>query len=234
MCGRYTLFSKKKKLEQRFGVVLPFELAPFYNAAPSQKMPVIFNDDAGQAGMAVWGFLPAWAGKDSQIMPMINVRSETISEKPSFREAFLKRRCLIPSNGFYEWKKNGKNKTPHYVYLNQNEPFAFAGIWENRVDEKSGEIFKGFAILTTEPNATVAPIHHRMPVILKPDMEKIWLSLSAPDAEAFQEIAKPYAGNMQSHPVSSAVNSTANNSPDCILKAPKKELPKNLELFTLL
>jgi putative SOS response-associated peptidase YedK len=231
MCGRYTLFSKKKKLEQRFGVCLPFELAPFYNAAPSQELPVILNDHTSEVKIAVWGFLPAWAGKDAQMTPMINVRSETIAEKPSFRDAFLKRRCLVPADGFYEWKKSGSQKTPHYIHLKEKGPFAFAGIWENRMDEKSGEIFQGFAILTTEANDMMASIHPRMPVILKPGMEKVWLSLAPLDAETLSEMTKPYAGNMHGYPVSAAVNSTANNSPDCIEKATPKELPKNLELF---
>lgn len=233
MCGRYTLFSKKKKLEQRFGVCLPFELAPFYNAAPSQALPVILNADADQAQTAVWGYIPAWASKESAKMPMINVRAETIAEKPSFREAFLKRRCLVPADGFYEWKKSGENKTPHYFHLDGNEPFAFAGIWENRVDEKTGEILAGFAILTTEPNNIVSPIYHRMPVILKPDMEKIWLSLTPPDADTLREISKPFAGGMHAYPVSSAVNSAENNSPDCIQKTVKDKFPIPLEFFPL-
>src|SRR5262247_4387181 len=186
MCGRYTLSTPTEVLEQRFHAVLPREaLTPTYNAAPSQALPVICNIHPQEITRSAWGFVPEWADGRAGVKPLINARAETVATKPTFRQAFRSKRCLVLADGFYEWKRAGKSKVPYRIALKTEEPFAFAGIWSTGHDAQGIEQ-PTFAILTTEANALVSQIHTRMPVILREQDEADWLNpgLSLDEAQA--------------------------------------------------
>ena len=159
MCGRYTLSTPTEALEQRFHAVLSREtLMPTYNAAPSQALPVICNTHPREITMSAWGFVPEWADGRADVKPLINARAETVATKPTFRQAFRSKRCLILTDGFYEWKRAGKSKVPHRIALKSGAPFAFAGIWDQW--QGNGRLIVSCAIITTTPNELLASIHH--------------------------------------------------------------------------
>jgi putative SOS response-associated peptidase YedK len=216
MCGRYTLVKKAENIEQRFGATLEKEnVGQNFNAAPTQVLPVISNADPSAVSFYKWGLIPFWA-KDASIgNKMINARAETLTEKPAFRKSLQQKRCLVVADGFYEWKKEGKTKQPFRITLKDNGLFAFAGLWDEWKDDKGNKV-QSFTIITTDPNELMAPIHNRMPVILPPAYEKHWLSADLKPADAM-ELLLPYnAAEMEAYPVSTLVNSPANNSPELI------------------
>ena len=216
MCGRFQLSVKGKHISERFNVEVFDELyRPSYNCAPSQKLPVIINQNPGELSYLQWGLIPFWA-KDPKVgFRNINTRSETISEKPSFKNAFKMRRCLIPSNGFYEWKKD-TNKTPYRIFLKNDELFAMAGIWETWKDSHERSIVT-FSIITTAANSAIENIHNRMPVILKPEDEQSWLMEK--DAEKLLKLLVPFnSTKMDYYPISKQVNSPGNNNPEIALR----------------
>lgn len=217
MCGRYTLASGPERVRQRFGVAeVPREWTARYNIAPSQDVPVIANLPERRVEMFRWGLLPSWAKDPALGNRMINARAETLREKPSFRAAFARRRCLILADGFYEWKKVGAGKVSMYVRLASGEPFAFAGLWESW-QPREGEPVRSCTVITTEANAVVAPIHDRMPVILAPEHYARWLDPRPGDPDTLQPLLVPYpAGEMTAFAVSRAVNNPRNDSPECI------------------
>lgn len=223
MCGRFTLFTDYALLLDRFNIgeaaVGEDEYEPNYNIAPSQPILAIINDGKqNRLGTLRWGLIPGWA-KDEKIgYKMINARAETAAEKPSFRTAFRKRRCLIPADSFYEWKRNGDVKTPMRIRLASGEPFAFAGLWESWKSPE-GKTVHSCTILTTEPNELMADIHDRMPVILPKSAEAKWLDPDLQDAEELQAFLVPYtAAPLEAHEVSPLVNSPRNNGPELIEK----------------
>lgn len=214
MCGR---FAQTKALvdlinKYRFLVASAGEFQARYNIAPTHVVPVF--TERGALPMR-WGLVPHWA-KDASIgAKLINARSETLAAKPSFREAFKKRRCLVPATGFYEWKKEGGGKTPHYISLADDSPFVFAGLWEHWHGEGSGDLYT-FTVVTTEANALVRPIHERMPVIFNPPDAARWLAPATPP-EMAQALLRPYpAEEMKEHPVSARVNAPGNDAPECV------------------
>ncbi|PLX09216.1 MAG: hypothetical protein C0598_11925 [Marinilabiliales bacterium] len=215
MCGRFQLSVKGKHISERFNVeVFDEKYSPSYNCAPSQNLPVITNTEPEQLNYFKWGLIPFWS-KDPKIgNKLINARAESISEKASFKNAFAKRRCLIPANGFYEWKREGKNKTPYRIFVKTEDIFAMAGIWEIWKDAENKPI-KTFSIITTSPNSLMKDIHNRMPVILNKNDEKAWLFEDEP---AFlKKLMQPYnPEEMQAYKISSEINSPANNKPDLI------------------
>ena len=216
MCGRFQLSVKGKHISERFNVEVFDELyRPSYNCAPSQKLPVIINQNPDELSYLQWGLIPFWA-KDPKVgFRNINTRSETINEKPSFKNAFKMRRCLIPCNGFYEWKKD-TNKTPYRIFLKNDELFAMAGIWETWNDAAKREI-NTFSIITTSANTAIADIHNRMPVILKPEHEQSWLMEK--DAEKLLKLLVPFnSTKMDYYPISKQVNSPGNNNPEIALR----------------
>ncbi len=219
MCGRYALAQDHEALKIRFGFESESSvvLSPSYNIAPSQKSPVITKNESKELHFMKWGLIPHWA-KDASIgFKLINARSETVAEKPSFRDAFKKKRCLIPATGFYEWQKqeDSKIKLPFYIHTSDNNIFSLAGLWSLWKDPDGGE-FHTYTILTTEPNKLMEPIHKRMPVILRTEDEDKWLDESA-DKSSLQNLFDPYPANlMTAHPVSTFVNSPVNNTADCI------------------
>jgi putative SOS response-associated peptidase YedK len=216
MCGRYTLSAPVGTLAEEFHLEgsLP-DLPASYNIAPTQEVPAVLENDGGRRlELLRWGLIPTWADDPGIGSRMINARSETAPEKPSFRRAFRKRRCLIPADGFYEWRKTARGKQPYYMRMRDGRPFAFAGLWERWGRE--GEEILSCAILTTGANALVAEIHDRMPVILAPDAYDVWLD-SGSESDELTGLLAPYpADGMEAYPVSRFVNSPSNNDPRCI------------------
>jgi len=210
MCGRFSLTANEAELNLRF------ELAggdatyvPRYNGAPTQGMAVITNERPDKLSVIRWGLIPPWAKDISIGNKMINARAETITEKASFRVPLHSKRCLVPADGFYEWQQD-EGKQPFRIFVNNNPIFAMAGLWE-RWKSPENTIINSFTIITTEANSFMKPIHNRMPVILKPEDEKIWLSSKNP--EEVLSLLRPYDSNeMDCYAVSKLVNSPRNES----------------------
>ena len=218
MCGRFTLTSNMDDLQGRFGFeARDLVFRPSYNIAPTQLVLAVTNDGQRRAELMRWGLVPFWA-KDIKIgYRMINAVGETAATKPAFRAAFKKRRCLILADGFFEWRKDGKEKIPTYIFLKSQEPFAFAGLWETWKFPE-GETVKSCTILTTKPNEFMEPIHNRMPVILSGETEALWLDPMTEEPDVLQPLIQPAPAElMESRIVSSLVNSPKNNSPECVV-----------------
>jgi putative SOS response-associated peptidase YedK len=219
MCGRFTLTINPDQLHQQFGLSEPppTQLAPRYNIAPTQAVAVIANNrDHRKLELFQWGLIPSWA-KDPKIgSKMINARAETLAEKPSFRTALKRRRCLVVADGFYEWKKTGSGKTPMYIQLKDGQPFGFAGLWEAWQSPEDG-LIKTCTIITTTPNALLAGIHDRMPVILPREAYDQWLAPEELPAVETLPLLQAYdAAQMRARPVSTLVNSPAVDSAELI------------------
>ncbi len=222
MCGRYTLTAAPEDLRAVFDwVEFPAQMRPRYNIAPSQPVAVISNQDRSQLDFFTWGLIPSWA-KDSKIgSRLINARGETVAEKPSFRAAYKRRRCLILADGFYEWVKQPgqKNKIPHYIQMESKEAFAFAGLWEIWHAPDGSEI-KSCTIITTEPNTMMANLHNRMPVILPPASYDTWLSSEEQSRKELDALLGAYPPEEMMHfPVSTLVNSPANDVAEVLIPA---------------
>ena len=220
MCGRFTLTLDPDELQEAFDLSAPpAGLAPRYNIAPSQPVAVVANTEARKLELFQWGLIPSWA-KDAKIgYKMINARSETLAEKPSFRAALKKRRCLVLADGFYEWKREGASraKTPMYIQLKGGQPFAFAGLWETW-KSPDNKLIKSCTIITTEPNALMKDIHDRMPVILPPKAYDLWLSPEELPSEKLPPLFKPFAASqMRAYAVSPLVNNPRFDSPECVI-----------------
>ncbi|MEM9137018.1 MAG: SOS response-associated peptidase [Cyanobacteria bacterium P01_F01_bin.42] len=208
MCGRFTL-TKPEAIADHFHITLDRLPPPRYNIAPSQPLGVICKHAPREFRLMLWGLIPPWA-KDKTNKRLINARAETAHEKPSFRAAFKRKRCLIPATGFYEWRTDKDGKQPFYFHLNHHQLFAFAGLWETWEDIET------CTILTTSANDILKPVHHRMPVILSPQDYRTWLSPTA-TAQELRSLLVPFnADHMQAYPVSKAVNTPTNESPSCI------------------
>lgn len=216
MCGRYTL-QRTDELADRFGLVtVPDDLRANYNVAPGQIMPVITQDEDGpKVELMKWGLIPFWA-KDPKIgSKMINARDDSIFEKNTWKRLILKKRCLVPADGFYEWKKVTEGskvvKHPFYIRPKRYDLFAFAGVWEAWKDVENKE-WKTYSIITTEPNKEMASVHNRMPVILHQEDESSWLEPSHSDRGSIEPLLRPYEDNgLEMYEVSSDVNVTSNN-----------------------
>ncbi|MFN0042260.1 MAG: SOS response-associated peptidase [Alphaproteobacteria bacterium] len=218
MCGRYSITTPEEALRRLFGFEGPARnLGPRYNIAPRQDVPVIRAEGgARRLSLLRWGLVPAWA-KDPLIGDkLINARAETIAEKPSFKSAFRARRCLVPADGFYEWRRDAKPAQPFRIEMRDRSPFALAGLWE-RWRSGAGEVLETFALVTTEANATLEPIHHRMPVILAADNYALWLDAGA-DAARLRALLKPFlAAPLHAYPIDNKVNSAAHDSPEILM-----------------
>ncbi|MDQ4043273.1 MAG: SOS response-associated peptidase [Actinomycetota bacterium] len=219
MCGRYTLSTPVEKLAEEFDVSGPLpDLPPSYNVAPSQEVAAIVEGGGGERRLELlrWGLIPAWADDPGIGSRMINARSETAAEKPSFRRAFKERRCLIPADGFYEWQKTNGGKQPYHLKMRDGRPFAFAGLWESWNKDEEGET-RSCTILTTDANDLVGEVHHRMPVILSPETYDLWLDSDVRETEQLLSLMSPYpTEEMEAYPVSRRVNNPANNEPGCV------------------
>jgi putative SOS response-associated peptidase YedK len=221
MCGRFTLKTEPETLTETFpGFTMPDELSPSYNIAPSQEVAVVPNNGENKVEFFQWGLIPSWA-KDPKIgNRMINARAETLAEKPSFRMPYKRRRCLVLADGFYEWRQEprSKSKTPIYIRLESDKPFAFAGLWEAWHPSADNDPLFSCTIITTTPNSLLETIHRRMPVILDPDAYDQWLEPHEQSPDQLNGLLKPYpAEEMTTYLVSRLVNSPKNDLPDCIL-----------------
>ena len=216
MCGRYTLKAGGQELASFFDLAETPEITASYNIAPTQQIPVVKRDEGGagrRLEMMHWGLIPSWADDPSIGSRMINARAETVADKPSYRSAFKRRRCLVVADGFYEWKKTEDGKQPYYLRLKEGGPFGFAGLWEMWSME-GGEELRSATIITTEPNELAAEIHNRMPVILSPELHEVWLDPENDDREELLSMLAPYpAEEMEAYPVSRRVNRPANDDP---------------------
>ena len=226
MCGRFTLTINPA--DYFGGFHFPPIFAPRFNIAPMQPLLAIPNDGRNAATFFLWGLLPFWAKDASIASRMINARGETLAEKPSFRGAYKYRRCLIFADGFYEWQKiaGQKEKVPHYIFMKSRQIFAFAGLWEDW-ESPDGSRVKTCTIITTEPNELVSPIHKRMPVILPKNAYSQWLSKYS--KVNLDHLLRPYpAENMDAHPVSTLVNSSANDLAECVVPTSQNYSTKRL------
>lgn len=221
MCGRFTSNAKPEQIEKEFkvGKLNPKIFKPRYNIAPTQMIPAVLETDGERIVNELrWGLIPRWAKDESIGNKLINARAETLAEKPSFKNAFRARRCIIPASGFYEWQGRGTGaKQPFYFYLKEREVFGFAGLYEEWLDKESGELLETCTIITTEANKVLEPVHDRMPVILKAKDYEQWLDEKEKDTDKLQKLLVPYPSKeMASHAVSKAVNSPTYDSPELI------------------
>ena len=224
MCGRYTVRSIQP-ISELFGISLPPEFQPRYNIAPTQDVLVVRSAAPAAEGKAPaaarrgdllrWGLVPSWAPDPSVGNRMINARAETAAQRPAFRDAMRRRRCLVPADGFYEWQKleGEKRKQPHLIQMKGQRPFAFGGLWDTWF--AGGDRLESFTILTTSPNELVSPIHDRMPVIVAPEDYDRWLDTRV-DAAGVADLLRPYpAEQMEAQPVGTQVNNPRNDDPSC-------------------
>ena len=216
MCGRYTLKLPLDAVAEDLGVDHPeFAIEPRYNISPTQRLPVVTGELPHRMQLMRWGLVPSWAKDVSISNKMINARAETLFEKPSFRNAIAKRRCLIPTDGFYEWKATPFGKVPQHIHLQSQGLITFGGLWESWLDGEEREL-RTFTIITTTPNALMAEIHDRMPVIIAPQDRERWLDPQTPLAE-IQAMLAPYPdGQLVADAVGHLVNSPRNEGPELL------------------
>jgi putative SOS response-associated peptidase YedK len=217
MCGR---FSRKATLQ---AIIDEFEIEevngtiePSYNVAPGQDVAVILKDESRKLGLLKWGLIPSWSKDPAIGNRMINARAESLADKPSFKQPLRRKRCLIIADGFFEWKKEGKQKIPMYIFLKNQKPFAFAGLWDTWTSPDGNKI-STCTVITTEPNELLKKIHNRMPVILTKKHFDLWLDRNVQDEQMVLPLLQPYAEkDMDMYEVSRAVNSPKNNSPELL------------------
>lgn len=217
MCGRFAFYSPSEAAAALFGVSASFEIEPRYNIAPTQYIAAIRLDQEQQRELVKlrWGLVPFWAKDPSIGNRMINARAETVAEKPAYRAAYRHRRCIVLADGFYEWRRDGDVKTPYFISLASGEPFALAGLWENWTDKESGESLQTTTLITTAANEFMAPLHHRMPVVLESNGAGEWLAGSTDLLDNVSAITPP----LQAWPVDRRVNNARNEGEDLICAA---------------
>jgi putative SOS response-associated peptidase YedK len=220
VCGRYMLATTPQALAQRFHLDSPPPAAPrAYNVAPQALMPVILGRRPSQLEPMQWGLVPAWAKERTTLDKNINARSETVAERPAYRAAFRYRRCLVPAGGFYAWRRTPHGQQPYFIHVPDEPLFAFAGLWESW-HGPDGDELRTYTILTTTPNALVASIHDRMPVILPREVEDRWLDPTETRTADLLPLLQPYpTGAMAAYPVSHAVNDPRSVGPALIVPA---------------
>jgi putative SOS response-associated peptidase YedK len=226
MCGRFTASFEFREIKLLFNLQRDIPLLiRRYNIAPSQEVPVIVqNDGVNELKPMKWGLVPSWSPDPSIATNMINARAETITEKPSYRRLVQSNRCLIPADGFYEWRREGNGKVPVWFYLKKKQPFAFAGLWDMWRDVE-GEVLHTFTIITTVPNTLLRRIHNRMPVIFDGLQAKQWLDprLSTRPADIAAVLAPYPSEQMQAHDVSPLVNKPEYDSAECTVPASARQ-----------
>ena len=214
MCGRYTITATPEVLRALLGYAEQPNFPPRYNIAPTQPIPIVrLIDGKRHFALVRWGLLPSWVKDPKKFTLLINARGESAAEKPAFRAAMKRRRCLIPADGFYEWQAGGARKQPYFIHKKSGAPFAFAGLWETWTGP-NGEELETAAIVTTTANKTLAPIHDRMPVILAPDVFDLWLDAANVDPMTASALIAPAPENLlEAYPISTDVNRVANDNP---------------------
>lgn len=231
MCGRYSLGKSKIDLEERFQAEMLTDFKPRYNIAPTQLVPVITSDGPKGFSFFYWGITPDFGQNKPVAQKLINAKAETVHEKISFKTSFQSRRCIVPADGFFEWKKLGKKtKIPYRFTLRDESLFSFAGIWEE-YEGLTGEIQHTFLILTTTPNSLVEEVHDRMPVILTRENEKKWLDKYSSESELLAMLKPASSDQMQSYTVSPLVNSVQNDSAGIIRRTSPMDQHGNYTLF---
>jgi putative SOS response-associated peptidase YedK len=225
MCGRYRLTRHREVVEEHFGVEIEGEMSPRYNIAPTQPVATVRqapDSPKRQFAWMKWGLIPHWAKDASTAFKMINARAETAAEKPAFREALERRRCLVAADGFYEWQKTGKVKQPYCFTLTDEGVFAFAGLWE-RWRDGEGKLVETCSILTTKPNRLLEDIHDRMPAMLRPEDYEVWLDPGERRVESVLDLIRPFdSTGMKRFAVSTRVNNVNNDDAECV--APSQPL----------
>jgi putative SOS response-associated peptidase YedK len=214
MCGRFAFYSPAEAAAALFGVSASLPVEPRYNIAPTQNIAVIRNDPEGERELVMlrWGLVPFWAKDPSIGNRMINARAETVAEKPSYRNAYRHRRCIVLADGFYEWLRRGDVKTPYFISLASGQPFALAGLWENWTDKGTGESLQTTTLITTDANDFMAQLHHRMPVVLEAKTATDWLAGSNDLLDDVGAITPP----LQAWPVDRRVNNARNEGEDLV------------------
>jgi putative SOS response-associated peptidase YedK len=218
MCGRFAFYSPHEAVQDIFGVTFPAALEPRYNIAPSSFVVALRagRDTPLEPALLKWGLVPSWAKDPAIGNRMINARAETAHDKPSFRAAFKRRRCVILADGFYEWRREGDHKTPYFIVMPDRQPFAMAGLWEHWQGIEGSEL-QTCTILTTAANDVMQPLHERMPIILTPDVARRWCGYADDDPAAAREtLARNENGRIAYWPVSTVVNNPRNDGPDLI------------------
>lgn len=221
MCGRFTLRATPAELMQIFKTLREANWSPRYNISPTQAVAVIRKVQEGRAlSLMRWGLVPTWSKDPKSGPPLINARAETVASKPSFRDSFRKRRCLIPADGFYEWKATGpKTKQPYHISFADGRPFAFAGLWDHW--EQGETAIDSCTIITTAANEQMRTLHERMPVILQPEDYDRWLDPEQKNAAALEALLVPFEPEpLTIRPVSTLVNSPRNDAPECLTDPP--------------
>lgn len=225
MCGRYVIQADPADFAEYFGVdaVKTESLGMNYNVAPTDPVYAVASHDGERLlGAFRWGFIPHWAKDKKSIQ--INARAETVATKPMFRDSFSRKRCILPASGFYEWEPKERGRLPHYIYLTDDRPMGFAGIWSSWKDPETDEWIRTCAIVTTSANAAIDQIHTRMPVILAADTWDEWLDRDNRDAESVEPMLQPYpADEVREHAVSTLVNSVRNNLPENLTPLPPEQ-----------
>lgn len=207
MCGRYALNATSQQLMDHFQLVKSIDFPARFNIAPTSMVPVIRQSPEGErvAGLLKWGLVPNWSQDSTMGAKLNNARAETVAEKPSFRDAFMRRRCLVPATGFYEWKTDGKAKQPYFIHYKSGELMAMAGLWESW-RAPSGEILRTFCVITTRPNSVMEPIHDRMPVLIHPGNFAAWLDPEIPGVELSALLEPMSSQGLEAWAVSKAVS----------------------------
>ncbi|MEP6509112.1 MAG: SOS response-associated peptidase, partial [Gemmatimonadales bacterium] len=234
MCGRSTLHDAPVSVLGKFHLppLLP-GFKPRYNIVPSQDQWTIVLDDSAKpaARLLRWGLVPSWADNPSIGARLINARSDAVAAKPSFKESFRNRRCVILADGYYEWGGVGKARAPYFFHLDGHRDFALAGLWDRW--QRGDEVLQTCIIITTQSSPFAARVHHRMPVVLAPDHAVEWVDAATKDSRLL-DLMEPYSGgDLTTYEVSNIVNSPANDGVECIAPAPPKPLPIELSLFDL-
>jgi putative SOS response-associated peptidase YedK len=217
MCGRMTLHRPARDVADNFGLFVVPWLTPRYNIAPTQAILAVRADGNGvrEGVMLRWGLVPSWSDGAAAGAPLINAKGETILDKPTFRSVFKSQRCLVPADGFFEWKAERGAKVPHYFTHAGGDLFAFAGLWERW--EGAGQVVESVAIITTAANDLVRPVHDRMPVILPAEVHALWLDPARKDVQQLRDLLVPYpAERLASRAVGSAISTARNDGPRCI------------------
>ncbi len=214
MCGRFAFYSPTEATAALFGVTGATDFTPRYNIAPTQDIAAVRVGEDGDKEFALfrWGLIPFWAKDPSIGNRMINARAETVAEKPAYRNAYKKRRCIVLADGFYEWRKEGSAKTPYLIGLASGEPFALAGLWENWTDKETGEHVQSATLITTSANEFMKDLHHRMPVVLQPERADIWLA----GDDKLIETASKETPPLKAFPVDRRVNNARNEGEELI------------------
>ena len=230
MCGRKTLTKDRKSIVEHLAIDTWEDIkdyVPNYNIAPGQKSSVVIQNEKRIVKSMRWGLVPSWAKNESVGYKMINARSKTLTEKPSYQGLVSNNRCVVIADGYYEWKREGRRKIPYYIYANDRRLLPMAGLWSSWTNPH-GKAVNTYTIITTKAKTTIRTIHHRMPVILNKDKVRNWINtknISVPNALA---LLKPYDGNLTTYTVSEMVNSPKNNSRDCLIPTDNRE---TLDIF---